>query len=73
MVGGSGQIGSALIGAARGAGQVTIGTCFSQKQDGLLPLNICEKPLRSIVPDLGEDDTGCLRCSATGAAGECTW
>lgn len=69
MVGGSGQIGSALIGAARGAGQVTIGTCFSQKQDGLLPLNICEKPLRSIVPDLGEDDTVYLLA----AAGRPTW
>ncbi len=69
VVGGSGQIGSALMVGARAAGCLAVGTSYSQKHDDLLQLDICEKPLRSVVPDLGGNDTVFLLA----AAGRPTW
>ena len=40
MVGGSGQIGSALMVGARAAGRLAVGTSYSQKHADLLQLNI---------------------------------
>lgn len=56
VVGGSGLIGSALRDAGRKAGRTVIGTAMSRPGDGLVPLDIREAPLRSVIPDLGPND-----------------
>lgn len=56
IVGASGQIGSALMDAARSAGRDVVGTAHRRSHDGLVGYDMRVAPLRSVVPSLGPDD-----------------
>ena len=56
IVGASGLIGKYLFSLAKEKGHDVIGTYYSQPTKGLLRYEMRTESLRSILPDLGEDD-----------------
>ena len=56
IIGASGLIGHHLFSLAKEEGHNVIGTYYSQPKKGLLRYEMRTESLRSILPDLGEDD-----------------
>jgi dTDP-4-dehydrorhamnose reductase len=63
IVGASGRIGRALMGAAKVAEIEVIGTYNNHPREGLLHFDMCDGRLGSVIPDIGPRDTVYL-CSA---------
>ncbi len=56
VLGASGVIGGALMRAARAAGRQAIGTGLSRSGTGLIPYDMRNAALRTVIPDLGRGD-----------------